>query len=211
MKQESSRIEIRRLLDEASVEAPPETAIRGSGNIINSQVTLKGGRLAAALPVRAPRGEPRRRELLEAVRARAARLTLTEDQVCEIAATELRKKVFVLSLARLGADDLARVYEALSTRKRPARDRALTSKRRLGARKRLSEQSDRGPRLADQHNANIARRHRGRAYSRVVNPSVLPALPPARHHSGVGLRRFSDSCRKSAERHACTSRPRKSA
>jgi hypothetical protein len=57
------------------------------------------------------------------VRAKAARLTLTEDQVCEIAAVELRKKVVVVSLTRLGADDLARVYEALSTRKRLLRPR----------------------------------------------------------------------------------------
>jgi hypothetical protein len=118
MKEESARTEIRRLLDDASVEAPPETTIRGSGNIINSRVTVKNGRLAAEMPPRSLRGEPRRRELLDAVRAKAARLTLTEDQVCEVAAAELRKKVVVLSLTRLGADDLARVYEALSTRKR---------------------------------------------------------------------------------------------
>lgn len=122
MKEEPARMEIRRLLDDASVEAPPETTIRGSGNIINSRVTVKGARLAG-LPMRFPRGESWRRELLEAVRAKAARLTLTEDQVCEIAAGELRKKVVVLSLARLAADDLARVYEALSTRKRVARSR----------------------------------------------------------------------------------------
>jgi hypothetical protein len=126
MKEESTRMEIRRLLDDASVGAPPDTTIRGNGNIINSRVTVKGGRLAAEVPTRAQRGEPWRRELLDAVRAKAARLTLTEDQVCEVAAAELRKKVVVLSLARLGADDLARVYEALSTRKRLARDRAAS-------------------------------------------------------------------------------------
>jgi len=49
MKEESARMEIRRLLDDASVEAPPETTIRGSGNIINSRVTVKGGRLAAGM------------------------------------------------------------------------------------------------------------------------------------------------------------------
>jgi hypothetical protein len=125
MKDESARIEIRGLLEEASVEAPPETGIRGSGNIINSQVTLKGQRTAIAPPARAPRGEPWRRELLEAIRARAARLTMTEDQVCEIAAAEIRKKVVVVSLRQLAADDLARVYEALSSRKRSPRARAF--------------------------------------------------------------------------------------
>jgi len=125
MKEETARMEIRGLLEETSVEAPPQTTIRGSGNILNSRVTVKGERLAEPPPIRSQRGEPWRRELLDAVRAKAARLTLTEDQVCEIAAAELRKKVVVLSLARLGADDLARVYEALSTRKRLARDRAL--------------------------------------------------------------------------------------
>ncbi len=124
MKEQSARMEIRRLLDDASVEGPPDTTIRGSGNIINSRVTVKAERLAAGVPMRFPRGEPWRRELLDAVRAKAARLTLTEDQVCEIAAAELRKKVVVLSLTRLAADDLARVYEALSTHKRIARDRA---------------------------------------------------------------------------------------
>jgi hypothetical protein len=123
MKEESARMEIRRLLDDASVEAPPDPTIRGNGNIVNSRVTVKAERPAGAMPMRFPRGEPWRRELLDAVRAKAARLTLTEDQVCEIAAGELRKKIVVLSLTRLGADDLARVYEALSTRKRLTRDR----------------------------------------------------------------------------------------
>lgn len=126
MKDDTSRMEIRRLLEETSFEAPPETTIRGSGNIINSRVTVANGRhFEAAAPPRFSRGGRWRNELLDAVRAKAARLTLTEDQVCEIAAAELRKKVVVLSLARLGADDLARVYEALSTRRRLGRDRAL--------------------------------------------------------------------------------------
>jgi hypothetical protein len=117
MKEEAARMEIRRLLDDTSVEASPEMTITGSGNIINSHVTVKNDRAPAPAPKRYPRGEPWRRELLDAVRAKAARLTLTEDQVCEIAAAELRKKIVVLSLARLAADDLARVYEALSTRR----------------------------------------------------------------------------------------------
>jgi hypothetical protein len=124
MKEESARKEIRRLLEEASVETPPDTTIRGSENFISfpPRETVNG-RLGAEVATRSPRGEPRRRELLDAVRAKAARLTLTEDQVCEIAEVELRKKVVVVSLTRLGADDLARVYEALSTRKRLLRPR----------------------------------------------------------------------------------------
>lgn len=123
MKEESARVEIRRLLDETSFATPPETTIRGSANIINSRVTVKTERLEAEVPTRPARYEAKRRELLDAVRDKAARLTLTEDQVCEVAAAELRKKIVVLSLARLNADDLARVYAALSTRKRPVRPR----------------------------------------------------------------------------------------
>ncbi len=123
--EETARMEIRRLLEETSVEAPPEATIRGNGNIINSRVTVSSAR-SGGPALRPPRrGELWRRELLEAVRSKAARLLLTEDQVCESAARDLRKKVVVLSLGRLQADDLARVYEALSARKRPARARTL--------------------------------------------------------------------------------------
>jgi len=98
--------------------------VTGDSNVIapNSKVTIvvknaQGGRAAAK-----PKPREWREELLGAVREKAETLGLTEEQLCEIAAKELRKTLVVFSLERLQADDLARLYESICALKRPALD-----------------------------------------------------------------------------------------
>ncbi len=121
-------IELIRKTSKPAPESPSGTVnisdVSGEGNVIapHSRVTIVVKSAPATPPVRKAGRKAWRDELLGAIRARAEALALNEEQLLEVAAKAVRKRLLVLSLEGLGEDDLARVYEAVHALKRPALD-----------------------------------------------------------------------------------------
>jgi hypothetical protein len=99
----------------------PQITIRGDNNLINlgksAGVNVNAGATAD------PGWQPARngqwpQQVLDAIRLKAARTRRSNDEVCELAARVLGRAV--VTLDRLSARELARVYEALCASERRA-------------------------------------------------------------------------------------------
>jgi hypothetical protein len=91
----------------------PQITIRGDNNLINfgtsGVVRVNGGALDPGLP--AARNGQWPQQILDAIRIRAAKTRRSNSEVCELAARVLGRAV--VTLERLSARELARVYEAV--------------------------------------------------------------------------------------------------
>jgi hypothetical protein len=99
--------------------------LSGEGNVIapHSRVTIVVKSEAPTPPAeKSSRRKSWRDELLSAIRTKAEALAMDEEQLVELAAKVVRKRVVVISIETLGEDDLARLYEAVHALKRPALD-----------------------------------------------------------------------------------------
>jgi hypothetical protein len=99
----------------------PQITIRGDNNLIslgkNSAVKVNTGRAVDSGWQPARNGQwPQ--QVLDAIRLKAARTRRSNDEVCELAARVLGRAV--VTLERLSARELARVYEALCANERKA-------------------------------------------------------------------------------------------
>jgi hypothetical protein len=97
-----------------STLAMPQITIRGDNNLINlgknAAVKVKTGRAVDSGWQPARNGQwPQ--QVLDAIRLKAMRTRRSNDEVCELAARVLGRAV--VTLERLSARELARVYEAL--------------------------------------------------------------------------------------------------
>jgi hypothetical protein len=97
----------------------PQITIRGDNNLINlgksAAVKVNAGRAVDSGWQPARNGQwPQ--QVLDAIRLKAARTRRSNDEVCELAARVLGRAV--VTLERLSARELARVYEALCANER---------------------------------------------------------------------------------------------
>jgi hypothetical protein len=99
----------------------PQITIHGDNNLVNfgtsGIVKVKAGGTLD------PRFQPSRngqwpQQILDAIRLKAAKMRRSNDEVCEIAARVLGRAV--VTLERLSARELARVYEAVCASERKA-------------------------------------------------------------------------------------------
>jgi hypothetical protein len=92
----------------------PQITIRGDNNLINlgssGMVRVSADRAVdSSLPL--PRNGQWPQQILDAIRVKAAKSRRSNDEMCELAARVLGRAV--VTLERLSARELARVYEAL--------------------------------------------------------------------------------------------------
>jgi hypothetical protein len=96
----------------------PQITIRGDNNLISfgtsGVVSVKTARPADLGPQ--PRNGQWPQQILDAIRLKAAKTRRSSDEVCEIAARVLGRAV--VTLERLSARELARVYEAVCASER---------------------------------------------------------------------------------------------
>jgi hypothetical protein len=97
----------------------PQITIRGDNNLINfgTKGLVKvnaGGSFDSGL--QAPRNGQWPQQILDAIRLKAAKTRRSSDEVCELAGRVLGRAV--VTLERLSARELARVYEALCATER---------------------------------------------------------------------------------------------
>lgn len=96
----------------------PQITIRGDNNLINfgtsGVVRVNGGSLDPGLP--AGRNGQWPQQILDAIRIKAAKTRRSNNEVCELAARVLGRAV--VTLERLSARELARVYEAICASER---------------------------------------------------------------------------------------------
>ncbi|HJU10759.1 MAG TPA: hypothetical protein VJ728_07775 [Candidatus Binataceae bacterium] len=92
----------------------PQITIRGDNNLINFgtggsvKVSSSGASAPALQPIRNSQWP---QQILDAIRLRAAKNRRSNEEVCELAGRVLGRAV--LTLERLSARELARVYEAV--------------------------------------------------------------------------------------------------
>jgi hypothetical protein len=99
--------------------ALPQITIRGDNNLINLgtkgvvNVNAEGAFDSALQPLRSGQWP---QQILDAIRLKAAKTRRSSDEVCELAARVLGRAV--VTLERLSARELARVYEAVCATER---------------------------------------------------------------------------------------------
>ena len=101
-------------IDKSNIPQLPQITIRGHNNLINvgsSGVVKVGAREAGATHSRPLRNRQWPRQILDAIRLKAAKNRCSNDELCELAGRVLGRAV--LTLERLSARELARVYEAV--------------------------------------------------------------------------------------------------
>jgi len=92
----------------------PQITIRGNNNLINfgtSGVVRVNAGGAADSELQPARNGQWPQQILDAIRLKAAKTRRSNDEVCELAARVLGRAV--VTLERLSARELARVYEAV--------------------------------------------------------------------------------------------------
>jgi hypothetical protein len=117
---------IRKLLDQTEPKKKMRRGISFNGN--HNTIVVRGDVMVGHKTANGNGGakkKPRRNqlwpeEIRAAIRVRALRLQLTEDQVIALSASVLRK--FVASLESLNAVELGRVFDSMHNLKRPALD-----------------------------------------------------------------------------------------
>lgn len=106
---------------ESKSQVPPQITIRGDNNLINFGTSgvvrvNAGGTVDSGL--QPARNGQWPQQLLDAIRLKAAKTRCSNDEVCELASRVLGRAV--VTLDRLSARELARVYEAVCASERKA-------------------------------------------------------------------------------------------